>query len=274
MLYADDAGIVLKSAEGLAKMMTAIVTDFKAAGLTVYKTETMLLRTQDQAPRTSPLVIEVAGQRYRQATQFNYLDGLVNASADIMPEIKRRVRLVWACYSRFKRGLYDMEAAPFTLKVRMLKADVMETLLYGYVTWTLGKEHFAELRTAHHRFLLRIIDFQRRNRTDHLVSYAKALKEAQCEGVKTTIRKWRLLFAGAVQWANNERLTRPVMFGTMAGGENPRPGRPEKNWAKCLVDDLRVFRATEGSTQSVPLEFGVETVLWCTAAKKGGKWYR
>ena len=99
MLYADDAGIVLKSAEGLAKMMTAIVTDFKAAGLTVYKTETMLLRTQDQAPRTSPLVIEVAGQRYRQATQFNYLDGLVNASADIMPEIKRRVRLVWACYS-------------------------------------------------------------------------------------------------------------------------------------------------------------------------------
>ena len=31
-----------------------------------------------------------------------------------------------------------MEAAPFTLKVRMLKVEVMETLLYGYVTWTLG----------------------------------------------------------------------------------------------------------------------------------------
>ena len=26
-----------------------------------------------------------------------------------------------------------MEAAPFTLKVRMLKAEVMETLLYGWV---------------------------------------------------------------------------------------------------------------------------------------------
>ena len=45
------------------------------------------------------------------------------------------------------------------------------------VTWTLGKDHFAELRTAHHRFLLRIIGFQRRQRTDHLMSYAKALKE-------------------------------------------------------------------------------------------------
>ena len=41
------------------------------------------------------------------------------------------------------------------------------------------KEHFAELRTAHHRFLLRIIGFQRRKRTDHLISYAKVLKKAQ-----------------------------------------------------------------------------------------------
>ena len=48
MLYADDAaGIVYKSAEGLAKMMAVIVTVFKAAGLAVSetKTETMLLRT-------------------------------------------------------------------------------------------------------------------------------------------------------------------------------------------------------------------------------------
>ena len=35
-----------------------------------------------------------------------------------------------------------------------------------------------------------------------------------------------------------------------------------------------VFRATDGSTESVLLVFGVETVLWPTAAKKGGRWYR
>ena len=106
------------------------------------------------------------------------------------------------------------------------------------------------------------------------MSYAKALKKAQCESVQTTIRKRRLLFAGAVQRMNNERPTRRVMFGTMADGENPGPGRPEKNWAQCLVDDLRVSRATEGSTENSPVVFGVETVLWHTAAKKGGRWYR
>ena len=106
------------------------MTVFEAAGLTVAekKAEIMLLRTPDQAPCISPLVIEAADQRYRQTTQFLYLGDLIDASADTVPEIKRRVRLTWACYSRFKRELYDMEAALFALKLCMLKAEVMGTL--------------------------------------------------------------------------------------------------------------------------------------------------
>ena len=86
MLYADEAGFVSK--EGLARMMIVIVTVFEAVGLTVSdrKTETMLLRTPDQEPCISPLVIEAAGLRYRQTTQLLYLGGLVDASADIMPD--------------------------------------------------------------------------------------------------------------------------------------------------------------------------------------------
>ena len=72
-----------------------------------------------------------------------------------------------------------MEAPPFALKLRMLKAEEIETLLYGCVTLILGKEHFTELRTAHHRFLLRVIGFQHRQRTDHIMPYAKALKKVQ-----------------------------------------------------------------------------------------------
>ena len=98
VLYADDAGIVSKPAEGPAKMMTVILTVFETAGLTVSekKTATMLLRTPNQAIRTSPLVVEAAGQRYMQTMQFLYLGGLVDASTDIMPEIKRRIRLARA----------------------------------------------------------------------------------------------------------------------------------------------------------------------------------
>ena len=90
-----------------------------------------------------------------------------------------------------------------------------------------------------------------------------------------TISKRRLLFAATVQRTTNERLARRVMFGTMAGGENPRPSRPKKNWAQCLADDLRVYKPPRGSRKApVCLLFGVETVLQPRASKKSGKWYR
>ena len=53
-----------------------------------------------------------------------------------------------------------MEDAPFTLKARLLKTEVMETLLYECETWTVDPEDFAKLRTEHHNLLLRIIGFQ------------------------------------------------------------------------------------------------------------------
>ena len=64
------------------------------------------------------------------------------------------------------------------------------------------------------------------------------------------------------------------MFGMMAGGVNPRRGRPEKNWAHCLVDDIKDFKETEISTDISPLLFGAETVLWPRAGKKTGNWHR
>ena len=72
-----------------------------------------------------------------------YLQNLAVASADFMPEIKQRIRPARARYNRFIRELYDMENAQFTLNVRMLKAEVAGTLLYGCVTWTFGQEKFA-----------------------------------------------------------------------------------------------------------------------------------
>ena len=95
--------------------MTVIVTAFEAAGVTAVsekKTETMLLHTPNQVLLASPLVVEAAGQRYMHMMQFLYLGGLIDANAGIMPEIKRRIRLAWARYDRFKREQYDMEDAP------------------------------------------------------------------------------------------------------------------------------------------------------------------
>ena len=96
----------------------------------------MLLRTRDQTPSAPSPVIEAAGQRYGQTTQFLYLGGFIHEIADLWLEIERRIRLMWACFKRFGPELHVRKTVPISLKVRMLKAEVIETLLYGCVTWT------------------------------------------------------------------------------------------------------------------------------------------
>ena len=68
MLYADDAGIVSRSSEGLERMMTAIVTACSSFGLTVSeaKTEIMCLETKGGGEVT--FTINAAGQVYKQSS--------------------------------------------------------------------------------------------------------------------------------------------------------------------------------------------------------------
>lgn len=50
-----------------------------------------------------------------------FFGGLISETADITPDIKRRVRLAWVFFDQFKFQLYDMETAVFTLKVQLPK---------------------------------------------------------------------------------------------------------------------------------------------------------
>ena len=187
VLYADDAGTVSKSAEGIAKMTTVIVTVFEAAGLTVSEknNKTMLLETQDLASRAPPFDIEAAGQMYEQTTKFLYLSGVIHEDADLVVETKRRARLVGACYKRFGPEPYVTTTVRLSLKVHLLKAEVIETLLYGCVTRTLNATRYDCFRQARFEVLRRVLGFQRR--AGHALTYAKALKKAKCESIETII---------------------------------------------------------------------------------------
>ena len=103
---------------------------------------------------------------------------------------------------------------------------------------------------------------------------AVSLKSSACDSVETTICKWRLLFAGAVQRTNNNSPIGRCLGRWLVGRirDQANQNRTGSN-VLSIVDDLRVIRATERCTESSPLVFGLETVSWLTA-KNGGKWYR
>ena len=164
-------------------------------------------------------------QTNKQTTKIVYLGRTVCGNIDLTVAINRRVLLVKLRSRRYSLTLYDQPTAAH--RSGMLKAEVMETMLYDEcVTWSPTVPHLAILRTAHHRFLLRCVGWNRKPRHGyHMLSYPDALARTVCENVETTVRKRRGLFAGFVARMGNERLPKRVMYGELEGGKGSLRGQ-------------------------------------------------
>ena len=259
MLYADDAGVVSQLPEQLRKMMEVIVDVCAAFGLTVSdaKTEIMCLRAKGMPESTTTFSVEAAGQVYNQTNEFLYLGGNVNQNADLSIEVDRRVRNAWCSFRKYTLELYDRPSAPLELKIRMLRAEVLETVLYGCVTWSPRACHYDTLRRAqHHRFLTRCIGWQKHNRADHPISYLDTLLKTGSESIEATLRRRWILSAEILARKEDTRLPKCAMFGEMVGGAGC-VGAQEKEWMGCFLDDLRAF--------------GINADQWTTAAQDEGE---
>ena len=136
MLYADDAGVVSRSPEQLRKMIEVIEVVCAAFDLTASeaKTEIMCLRAKGMPESTATFSVQAASQVYNQTNEFVYLRGNANYNVDLSIEVDRRKRNAWCSFRKYALELYDRLSAPLELTIRMLTAEVLETMLYGCVT--------------------------------------------------------------------------------------------------------------------------------------------
>ena len=129
-------------------MMVVIVTVCAAFGLTVSeaKTEIMCWHTRGTPDAAATFSVEAAGHVYKQMHDFVYLGGNVHHDADLSIEVDGRIRNAWCSFRKYSLELYDRPSAPLELKIRMLKAEVLETMLYGCVTFE--TRHYDALRAT------------------------------------------------------------------------------------------------------------------------------
>ena len=95
--------------------------------------------------------------------EYSLEEGSINGvecfdKVDMSIEVNRRIRNTWCSFRKYTLELYgDRPSAPPKLQIRILRAEVIETILYGCITWSLRVCHYDTLRQAHHSFLTRCI---------------------------------------------------------------------------------------------------------------------
>ena len=70
-----------------------------------------------------------------QTNEFVYLGGDVNYNAGLSIEVDHCIRNAWYSFRKCTIEQHDRLSAHLELKIRMLRAEVLETLLYGCVMW-------------------------------------------------------------------------------------------------------------------------------------------
>ena len=107
--------------------------------------------------------------------------------------------------------IYSGPGVRLRLKVRILKAGVIETILYGCSTWSPNKLDLGRLRQANTAYSSDASAGGNGSAT--ATSYADGLAKTASENIEATVRKRRILFAGFVARMGEESLPRRANFG-------------------------------------------------------------
>ena len=156
MLYADDTGIVSRSSEGLERMVTVIVTACLAFGLNGLRGQHGDHVPADQTwgqgvvchqhgrpgIQTNDRVCEL-GRGYQRTQRTQYRDSApFSEGLGVLPAVQDGNILSPGCALTVEGAVAEI-------------AEVIETLLYGCMTWSPNKADNDRLRRVHHSMLLR-----------------------------------------------------------------------------------------------------------------------
>ena len=147
--------------------MAAFLVVFGIFVMTFSESKTETMRMPILCVPATHTVFNATGHQYYEITSFVHLRSAVNETPNLSAKIDRRIRTGWIsfmCYTLEPRG--QPKASLLHVKIRIVKSEVVETLLYQYTTWTPLKGHYTNnLSTAYHRMLLRTLGAWCRRRT-------------------------------------------------------------------------------------------------------------
>ena len=140
-------------------------------------------------------------------------------------------------------------------------------------------QDFNRMHTTHHKLRLRVVGFQRKNRTGYKpLSYGEAFERTGSQRKEAIFRKRQLGLAGFLIRQGDSRLLKGVVFGRLAVQRKKRGGRPAMSWVDCLQKTLEALGVIPRKGKGRKwVAFGVvvkDGRYWMTAAVNVGMWYR
>ena len=161
------------------------------------------------------------------------LGSVISSDGSLDKEISAQVCKDSQALGHLKTRVLSQHNIGWSTKVKVYRAVILTSFLYGCETWTQYRRHLKQLERFHTHSLRTILNIKRQD----CVSNLQVLDMVEPTSTEVMILKNWLHWVGHVIPMVDNRLPKQLMFGELASGKR-KQGRPLKRLKDCIKASL------------------------------------
>ena len=233
-LFADDCALMAHHENHLQTIVDRFSMATKLFGLTISLSKTeVLLQPAPGRPIIEPC-ITIDGTQLANVNTFKYLGSTISSDGSLDHEINARIQKASQALGRLRSKVLQHSGVSLGTKIKVYRAVVLTSLLYGCETWTLYRRHMKQLEQFHQRSLRSIMKIRWQDR----ITNQEVLDRASSTSIEALIIKAQLRWSGHVIRMDPLRIPRQMFYGELANGSR-KQGRPKKRFKDQLKTHLK-----------------------------------
>ncbi|XP_076061594.1 uncharacterized protein LOC143037342 [Oratosquilla oratoria] len=233
LLFADDAALVAHTERALQHITSCFADASRLFGLEVSLKKTEVLHQPAPQINYQQPHITIGDTELKSTQHFTYLGCTISSDARIDKEIDNRLSKANSSFGKLYKRVWNNKNLKSKTKIRVYRAVVLTTLLYGSETWVTYRSHIRLLERFQQRCLRTILNIHWRD----FVTNVEVLERAETPSIEAMLLKYQLRWAGHVSRMEDHRLPKIVLYGELSTGHRER-GAPKKRCKDCLKKSL------------------------------------
>ena len=252
-LFADDCALNAATEAGKQHSIDKFSNACNNFGLTISTKKTEVMH---QPAPGKPYVepnITINGQRLNAVDKFTYLGSTLSRNVVIDDEVNARLAKASAAFGRLHKNVWNRRRITTEAKIKVYRAVVLTTLLYGCETWTVYQRHVRKLNHFHTTCLRKRLGIKWHDK----IPDTEVLTRADLPSIYTILMQSQLRCAGHVARMSDDRLPKRLLLGELQHGKRSQGGQ-RKRFKDTLKASLKAFNTTttRGSSQRKTEEHG------------------
>ncbi|BHF59645.1 hypothetical protein SprV_0100260600 [Sparganum proliferum] len=276
LLFADDCALNTTSEEEMQRSMDLYSAACANFGLVINTQKTVVMHqpppnsaaTAPNAPPPPspppPPQISVNGTQLQVVENFPYLGSTLSRTTKIDEEVANRISKASQAFGRLQSTVWNRHGLQLSTKLKMYKAVILPTLLYGAETWTVYTKQARRLNHFHLSCLRRIL----RLNWQYRIPDTDVLERTGILSIYTILRQMQLRWSGHLVRIDDERLPKRLFYGDVATGSR-RQGGQIRHYKDTLKSSLKRLQINPTNWE----ELAFDRPTWRRTVKTGAAIY-